>query len=418
MAQSNPSPQSHGSDIRVFILTFGPGDDPWEKFGHNAVEIVNPTAPSAEDRDRTYNWGTFNFDNGFYWKFAEGRLMYQMRSDPTAPTLNYYADVLNRNIIRQELNLSLKQKIDLRDLLRKTDTEQNRYYLYDYFRNNCTTKVRDVVDDLIDHDLAKTTRDVPAANHATLRWHTDRLDADAPWLYVALQAVMGHPVDRPIDRWEEMFLPAKLHDRLNEVTTHVDGYPVPLVKHDVMLYKSNRPPEPLAPPKWTGWFFAIGLALAAIYGGVGTLARRHFAARLGFVLLTTPWLLLMGVGGAIILFFGLATDHAVTRPNENIMHISVLALPLLVLLPMSAFGSRRGRRLTRYIALAMVGISVIGVLLKALPMFYQVNWNIIAMCLPANAALAYAAWVMTRSSSTINERMPLEREKLVSVKRT
>ena len=95
-------------------MTFGPGDDPWEKFGHNAVEIVDPTAPSAEDRDRTYNWGTFNFDNGFYWKFAEGRLMYQMRSDPTAPTLNYYADVLNRNIIRQELNLSLKQKIDLR----------------------------------------------------------------------------------------------------------------------------------------------------------------------------------------------------------------------------------------------------------------------------------------------------------------
>jgi len=229
---------------------------------------------------------------------------------------------------------------------------------------------------------------------------------------------MGHPVDQPIDRWQEMFLPAKLHDRLNEVTVQVNGYPVPLVMHDVMLYKSGRPPEPVAPPRWTGRFFAVGLALAAIYGGLGILARRHLAARLGFVLLTTPWLLLMGVGGAILIYFAAATDHVVTRPNENILHVSILALPLLVLLPMSAFGSRRARRLTRYVAFTMVAISVVGVLLKATPLFYQVNWNIIAMCLPANAALAYAAWVMTCPSSSKNGRIPLERASHVLGKRT
>lgn len=394
--QSKASPPSAGSDLRVFILTFGPGDDPWEKFGHNAVEIIDPSAPEAE-RDITYNWGTFKFDDGFYWKFAKGRLLYMMTGDATADIMRYYVDKLHRNILRQELNLSPRQKTALRDLLLKTDTEQNRYYLYDYYKNNCTSKIRDVIDDLIDHDLAKATRGVPS--HTTYRWHTDRLDADALWLYVALQADLGLPVDRPIDRWQEMFLPAKLHDRLNEVTEHVDGHPMPLVKSDEVLYKSDRPPEPSAPPRWTAYFFATGLALAALFAALGRRARRNRGARWGFVLLSTPWLLLMGVGGAVILWMGTATDHVVTRPNENIMHISVLALPLILLLPMSAFGSRRARLLTRYIALAMVGISVVGVLLKALPMFYQANWNIIAMCLPANAALAYAAWVMTEPSA-------------------
>jgi hypothetical protein len=190
-----------------------------------------------------------------------------------------------------------------------------------------------------------------------------------------------------------MFLPAKLRDRLNETKVDLDGYRVPLVKSDETLYRSSRPPEPSAPPNWFGWFLAVGLALAAVYGGLGRLARRKYAARWGFVILSMPWLLLMGVGGAILLFFGFATDHVVTWPNENVMQVSVLALPLVVMAPMAVLGTK-ARKAPRYVAAAMVGISAIGVLCKALPMFHQVNWNIIAMCLPPNAALAYALWYM------------------------
>ena len=101
-----------------------------------------------------------------------------------------------------------------------------------------------------------------------------------------------------------MFLPAKLHDRLNEVTTHVDGYPVPLVKHDVMLYKSNRPPEPLAPPRWLGWFFAIGVAVGIVFIGFWYLALREWSW-IGLLLAVglarrrrgRPRLLFRGAGG-------------------------------------------------------------------------------------------------------------------------
>ena len=399
---SQPAPD--GSELRVYILTFGPGDDAWEKFGHNAIRIVDPSAP-LKKRDVLYNWGTFKFDKSFYWKFVQGRLLYQMSSDPTIPLVEYYAEVLHRTIRQQELNLTPAQKLQLHDLLLQTDTDANRFYLYDYYRNNCTTKIRDVIDQLINGQLAAASKGVPSG--ASYRFHTDRLDADTLWLYVALEGVLGNPVDRPIDRWQETFLPEKLHDRLNEVMVNIDAKPMPLVKADRVIYQSPRPAQPLNPPHWTLWFFCAGMLLAGLFIGLGRLARRHWAARWAFVIVSLPWLFLMGVGGAIILWAWLFTDHIVARPNENVLHVSILALPLLVLLPRLAFGYRRGAKFARGLSATLVAISLLGILLKALPLFYQVNGVIIALCFPPNLALAYVCWRLEREVATTPQAVKL-----------
>src|SRR6185437_139634 len=149
-AAALPSPPFlPGENLRVFVITFGPGDDPWEKWGHNAIEIeeLEPMAGRGEEgrypivSDRTYNWGVFQFDNSFYWKFVQGKLIYQVRSDPSGPKLiDYYVHDLNRSAYRQELNLSGEQKLALRDELRRLDTDANRNYLYNYYSVNCSTK--------------------------------------------------------------------------------------------------------------------------------------------------------------------------------------------------------------------------------------------------------------------------------------
>ncbi|MDB5289016.1 MAG: uncharacterized protein JWL69_257, partial [Phycisphaerales bacterium] len=293
------------------------------------------------------------------------------------------------------LNLSPAQKFTLWRKLVRMDTDANRFYRYDYYTYNCSTRVRDALDEVIVGRLGALTKGVSTGT--TFRFHTRRLIAETPWLYVALQGVLGHglpghQMDQPISQWDEMFLPMKLHDRLNEVKIVIDGKEVPLVKSDNAWFTSSRPPSPQNPPATVPWFLGAGLVLSGAFVGLGRTARRHWAARTGLILLSVPWTALMGVGGAIIVWGWFFTDHAVAARNENVMHVSVLALPLLVLMPMLALGRRRGAWVTKWLTVSIAAISLLGALLKALPWFYQVNWDIIALCLPVNAAMAWAAW--------------------------
>jgi hypothetical protein len=111
-----------------------------------------------------------------------------------------------------------------------------------------------------------------------------------------------------------------------------------------------------------------------------------------FILLALPWVLLMGIGGVIILWGWGITDHAVARYNENLLHISPLLLPLVIILPKLVVGRRARARVARWLAVAAAGGSLLGLLLKVLPQFYQYNWDIIALTLPVNLALAFIVW--------------------------
>lgn len=406
-AEASPSPADiqHGQALRIFVLTFGPGDEAWEKFGHNAVQVIDPNAPPGY-QNLSYNWGTFSFDDkwAFYRRFIQGRLLYQMTSEPGGYTLYRYLGE-HRAIWRQELNLTPAQKFAFQKVLQDSDTDAHRTYLYDYYKNNCTTKPRDVIDQLIGGRLKKQMQ---GPSGATYRWHTDRLDAQMPWLYVALRGVLGHPVDRPIDRWEQMFLPRQLRDGLASATVVIDGIEQPLVLKEQRV-AGDRPPEPSAPPRWGLWFLLAGVALGLIYAGAGFRARRHWSLAIGFCLITFPWLLLMGIGGTIMVWGWVATDHESCRPNENVLHVSMLALPLLALMPLLSFGRRRGAKLAVRLTYLMAALSLCGALLKALPSFYQANWNIIALCLPVNLGLALAAYAMSRQPRTAAALTPESR---------
>ena len=90
---------------------------------------------------------------------------------------------------------------------------ENREYLYDYYDNNCSTRVRDVLDDAFGGALKNATVPLPAKQ--SLRTHTRRMSQADWWLYLGLETVLGWPVDRPVSRWDEMFLPQVLSEVLD-----------------------------------------------------------------------------------------------------------------------------------------------------------------------------------------------------------
>jgi hypothetical protein len=143
-AQTQPS-----DAVRIFVLTMQPGDAVWEKFGHNAIWIHDP----AGQVDLCYNWGLFDFnDANFFRNFALGLMKYEMGESYLEDSLEEYK-LNNRTVRAQELDLSQAQTQNLLHALAINQLPENREYLYNYYTDNCSTRVRDLINDAVGGQL-------------------------------------------------------------------------------------------------------------------------------------------------------------------------------------------------------------------------------------------------------------------------
>ncbi len=401
-----------GADIRVSIITMGPGDEAWEKFGHIALRIEDPNQHYS---DVAFNWGMFDFNQkNFYFNFMQGRMIYSTVAQNGKPMLDEYI-AHGRAVWEQELNLSPSEKVALEVRCYRAIQPERCNYRYDYYKDNCSTRVRDQVDAVIGGAIARQTQGV--ATGTTYRWHTRRLTADSLWLYTSLNTLLGHPADRPIDQWEEMFLPTKLREGLRQVTISNDrGQSVPLVRAERLLSVGSKPPERQKPPNFLPGYLAASLIWGALlivlsnayapihiqhagsYGpgsgpaGPGVaISWKRKAARAMFLLFLAGWLLLISFGGVSVAWSWFFTDHAVAARNENLFQITPLVTPLLFMIPSLA---RRGRRArpTFILSVIVAGIALLGLALKIFPGFYEVNGELIALALPMHLALLWIVW--------------------------
>jgi len=402
-----------GSDIRVSIVTMGPGDAGWEKFGHIALRIQDPQGvlpQYPEARDVMFNWGIFDFEQkNFYLNFLQGRMIYMTAAEDGPRSLQSYRES-GRAVYEQVLHLTGAQKIELERRCLVATAEENKNYRYDYYRDNCSTRVRDILDDTLRGQIKQQTESKPSG--VTLRWHTRRLLTDDLPLYVALQAELGHPVDQPISQWQEMFLPAKLRERLRELmVTQPDGSKAPLLESEQVVSAGDKPPEALAPPRSVPYALLSGILLGGAFVGLTVLiVRKKRFARTGLIVLGLGWLLLVGIGGAISAWAWIGTDHFVAKYNENLLQVTPLALILAFLLPKASGGGKRAA----FIASAIIaGLSVLGLSLKVTPFFFQVNGDMIALCLPVHLALCWSLWRLSKLPPHIKaiKEPPAERKK-------
>ncbi len=289
----------------------------------------------------------------------------------------------------------------MQQFLEWNERPENRFYHYDYYRDNCSTRVRDALDRALGGAIRAAT--APAPTGRTYRFHTLRLTANDPPIYTGLLLALGQPVDRPISQWEEMFLPLAMRVHVRSIrVTAPDGRSVPLVRSERTLFQSTEP-EPLSiPPSWTGWYLLAGVAIGGSAVAFARRARTSGVARAGFLAVTWTWLLLTGVGGLVLAGLWGLTDHAAAYHNENVLQFDLLALPLIWLLTRLAFGSARFARGTLVLATAVAALSLLGLLLKSLTPFYQVNQSVIALALPAHAGIAAAVW--TLASTGLHKR--------------
>ncbi|HEU6452522.1 MAG TPA: DUF4105 domain-containing protein [Gemmatimonadaceae bacterium] len=383
--------QEPGSNLRISVITIGPGAQVWERFGHNAIMLEDTHTGQAV----WYNYGMFDFGATDFWpRFMKGDMRYWMQGGQVRLELPFYFQS-NRTVWAQELDIEPAQRLEIKRFLEWNALPENKFYHYDYFRDNCSTRVRDAVDRVIGGAIREQTQDIPAGT--TFRSETRRLTESSLPVYVGIELGLARPTDRPISRYEEMFLPMALHRYLRDVTvTGADGKSHPLVKSERTLYTSTATPPPAEPPTWWPWFLLAGLIVGgALYAMSGSF-EKSAPARTGFLLLGGAWTLFAGLGGLVLAALWGLTDHSATYYNENLLQLSPVALLLAFTLRRVAWRSRKPHRVAERLAMFVAVSSLVGLALKLLPGPSQVNWEIIAFALPVNLGLA-AAVIARRS---------------------
>ena len=387
-----------GANLTVYLLTFGWGNAVWERFGHNAIWIRD----RASGTDMTFNWGMFDFNQPhFIWRFVTGDTRYWMEPIDFAAMVRYYKEH-DRSILAQELNFAPAQRLKLQQFVQWNAQPQNKFYRYDYYRDNCSTRLRDALDHALSGQLQTAT--VSRMTTGTYRWHTQRLlTGDLP-LYSGVTLALGHPADKPLSMWREMFLPVRMANDFRSVSvTDTAGNQIPLVKSEIVIFTAGRSPEPSTAPNYLPFFVGVGILYAALLLVLVRSAEGgHRFAFFGAAALATLWSLIAGVAGAALVFAWLFTKHYFMGRNENLLHFDPISLALVVLIPLSIYRSRgisRTVKLAGYVAI----ISLLGFVLQGAPFFDQKNGEIIALALPINLGVW---WTVYRLSAYRRTSLP------------
>jgi hypothetical protein len=358
------------SRMRISLLTCTPGDDLYSLFGHSALRVIDSNSVT----DHVYNYGTFNFeDKNFYIKFARGKLNYCL-SVEQFEEFKYLYQVTNRGITEQLLALTAAEKIAIKNFLTENAKEENRYYQYDFFFDNCTTRLRDII-----LKMKQPAPLLPAVRPANMRFRQaihEYLDkGDQQWSKLGIDLLLGAKTDRVMTAAEQQFLPDNLMmaiDRSSNVKLVADKqslYEVPAVQ------KSKNIFTPLV-------FF---LVLFLFFVLMHFLCVKKYPLMLSG--LDGMLFFLTGFLGIILVLMWVATDHSMTKNNYNLLW----ALPTHAVF---AFFVKRKNSSTR----SYFKFTAIAGLLLILAWFLlpqQLNPAFI----PFVATLVFRAWMISRKNS-------------------
>lgn len=325
--------QADSSGLRISLLTCGPGDEVYEQFGHTAIRVVD----TLRGTDIVYNYGTFSFEEDFEIKFMRGKLLYYVSRENFRGFVNSYAPY-QRSVEEHVLQMTGDEKQSVQDYLVWNAQEENKYYKYDFFFDNCATRIRDIFPKALG-DKFKYGYTLPEDQGLTFRDIMNQYFYVVHFQRLGCNILLGSRIDKVMTNEDVMFLPDFLRDGIAGAT--VDGKSFVAETNQLSKQKIRE-----AGPNWPLIILSITALLTIV--GVTIPSLKFLGNMMSFLTLFVTGLL-----GVLMLVMWFWTDHQGCENNFNVLW----ALPTNLI---TAFLPKRKKE--RYALLGIIGV-ILSVLL-------------------------------------------------------
>jgi hypothetical protein len=339
-------------NTQISIITCGPSQSElYTAFGHSAIRIYDP----SHAIDFIYNYGLFTFNQpNFYLHFAQGNSFYILGVE-SYPDFRYTYEYFNRFIHEQILNLSGRQKQAIFDFLQWNALPENKSYRYDYFFDNCATRVRDAFKHVLKNELEFDSSFIKT--NYSIRELTDLYLEQQPWGDLGIDIGLGSSIDKKAAPHEYMFLPDYIESFFDHAWLIQNGDKIPLVKSKSIVFTPRpEPPEKSFFHPWIVFGVLFSLAL-----GLSIWDWRRKKPSIWFDVLV---LSVVGLTGIVLLLLWTATDHHACAKNLNL----AWALPTHTIATVFLFRKNKPAWLRKYF---LVVAGICAVLLLTWPVLPQ-----------------------------------------------
>jgi hypothetical protein len=292
--------------LQISILTCAPGEDVYTAWGHTAIRIID----SSNQTDVVFNFGTFDFDTpNFLVEFIKGNLNYFL-SVTDFQNFIYEYQYYGRSVKEQVLILSDTEKIKWQNALQKNLEGNNRYYLYNFITDNCTTRVKDGL-------YQFTNYQVPPSNIKSFRTHVvgAPYQQGIPWIGLGIDILLGAVSDQTPSTLQAGFLPDLLFDQIAVQPNHVAA----TQNYDFTKTTPTNPTDPI--------YYIIGLILVYLFIGKWNARWAVIAAKM----IDASLLFIFGLGGLLLVYMSVFSKHTACHDNFNIAWIHPFYFIALIL---------------------------------------------------------------------------------------
>lgn len=348
----------------VSLLTCDEGSEIYSLFGHSALRIID----DSNSIDQIYNWGMFEFSENefdFGYQFAKGRLVYYMAIQSFENFIYEYF-YFKRGVREQILLLNQNQKQLLYEELQLNYLPENRKYNYDFFYDNCSSRIRDILKKVLDNDLIFTNH--KDADQFTFRQIIDVNLKSQPWLDLGIDLVLGSKIDVRTSNKHLMFLPKYLEEILDSsLIKQEDGSKKPLVLEKLTLLASHQTSkQELTGTELYFWFILFITLILIVF-------RVNYATMswIGFLLFT------IGLLGIVLIFMWIGTDHNGTKINYNL----IWANPVHLITLFSLFAPKFMKQLKIYYLIMTIILFSVVLFWIILPQEFHPSIKPLILCL-------------------------------------
>lgn len=296
--------------LRISLITCDAGDDIYTIWGHTAVRVTD----SANHTDIVYNYGSFDFNTpNFVAKFMRGDLNYFISADTYTNFLNEY-QYFGRDVHEQVLKLTPAEKKNWQNELQTNMLPANRFYLYNFITDNCTTRIKD---GLFKH---------APINNYSIRINSFREEVvSAPyknglgWIGFGIDLLLGSVADESPSLIQEAFLPSLLYRK-------IALNPGMVIASNDLKYNTKPSEKSMTPIS-----YMIAFLLFYIFVSYwNSLITQRIARILDIILL-----LVFGIAGCLVLYMSQFSLHTACHENYNLIWLHPLYLMVLPIYFMS-----------------------------------------------------------------------------------